>query len=325
MNMVQAINSALSMALQRDENVVLLGEDIGRSGGVFRVTAGLQEKYGENRVMDMPLEEQGIIGASIGMAALGLRPVPEIQFDGFSYVTLDQLINHAARLRLRTRGGLQCPLVMRVPVGGGIRALEHHSDSPETYYSHVPGLKVVTPSGPREAKGLLLASLAKDQNDPIIFLEPKKIYRAFKEEVPDGEFTQEIGKAKIVQEGSDMTLITYGATLQTVMKALSQLQGNNSIEVIDLLTLSPLDEDTIIYSAKKTGRVMIVHEAPKTLGMASEISALISENAMEFMKAPIVRVAGFDVPMPLARSEEYFLPTSERIIEGIKSVMNYAS
>ncbi|HZW56905.1 MAG TPA: alpha-ketoacid dehydrogenase subunit beta [Nitrososphaerales archaeon] len=329
MNMVQSINSALGIAMEKDARVILLGEDIGRGGGVFRVTAGLQEKFGEDRVIDTPLAEQGIVGVSIGMAALGLRPVPEIQFDGFSYVSLDQLINHAARLRLRTHGRLHCPLVLRFPVGGGIKALEHHSENPETYYAHVPGLKTVMPSGPYDAKGLLLSCLSPKEEDPIVFMEPKRIYRAFKEEVPEDNYEIELGKARIIQEGEDLTLITYGATVRTALNAVSKFtesdSGKSSIELIDLRTLSPLDEETILSSVKKTGRVLIAHEAAKTIGLGAEISALISEEAVEFLKAPILRVSGFDVPMPLAKSEDYYIPSVERILAGIGQVLSYKS
>ena len=325
MNMVQSINNALSIALERDRNVLLLGEDIGAAGGVFRVTAGLQERFGSERVVDTPLEEQGIIGTSIGMAALGLRPVPEIQFDGFSYVTLDQLINHAARLRLRTHGRLECPLVVRIPVGGGIKALEHHSDSPETFYAHVPGLKTVIPSGPYEAKGLLLASLSKDQRDPIVFLEPKRLYRGFKEEVPEGEFEIEIGKANVVQEGSDLSIISYGASIPLVRTSAQNFADRYSIEIVDIRTLSPLDEKTVLDSVRKTGRVLIFYEAPRTLGYGAEVAAIISEKALEYLKAPIVRVTGFDVPMPLAKSESYDIPDVNRISKGIEQVMNYVT
>jgi pyruvate dehydrogenase E1 component beta subunit len=323
MNMVQAINSALGIALEKDRNVLLLGEDIGKSGGVFRVTAGLQQRFGPNRVVDTPLAEQAIIGCSIGLAALGLRPVPEIQFDGFSYVTLDQLINHAARLRMRTRGNLSCPLVMRVPVGGGIRALEHHSDSPETYYAHVPGLKVVTPSGPKDAKGLLLSCLSEDNEDPIVFLEPKRLYRTLKEEVPEGEYKIELGKANVIETGRDLSVISYGSMMPRVLDAIERFRGNYSADVIDLRTLSPLDEETVLSSVKKTGRALIVHEAPKTIGMGAELSAIISERALEYLKAPIVRVTGYDVPVPLARSEDYDIPDVERIARGVERLMNY--
>src|SRR5579875_361292 len=329
MNMVQSINSALGIAMEKDARVILLGEDIGRGGGVFRVTAGLQEKFGEDRVIDTPLAEQGIVGVSIGMAALGVRPVPAIQYDGFSYVSLDQLINHAARLRLRTHGRLHCPLVLRFPVGGGIKALEHHSENPETYYAHVPGLKTVMPSGPYDAKGLLLSCLSPKEEDPIVFMEPKRIYRAFKEEVPEDNYEIELGKARIIQEGEDLTLITYGATVRTALNAVSKFtesdSGKSSIELIDLRTLSPLDEETILSSVKKTGRVLIAHEAAKTIGLGAEISALISEEAVEFLKAPILRVSGFDVPMPLAKSEDYYIPSVERILAGIGQVLSYKS
>lgn len=325
MNMVQSINNALGIALERDDNVILLGEDIGEAGGVFKVTSGLQQKFGADRVVDTPLEEQGIIGSAIGMAALGLRPVPEIQFDGFSYVTLDQLINHAARLRLRTHGRINCPLVLRIPVGGGIRALEHHSDNPETFFAHVPGLKTVIPSNPHDAKGLLLSCLSKDQFDPIIFLEPKRLYRSAKQEVPEEEFETEIGKAKVIQEGNDVSVISYGASIPLVKEAAKQIDERHSIEIIDLRTLSPLDEDAVINSVKKTGRLVIVNEAPKTLGFGAEIAALISERALEYLRAPIARVSGFDVPMPLARSESYNIPSVERIAKEIERIVTFVS
>ena len=325
MNMGQSINNALGIALERDDNVILLGEDIGEAGGVFKVTSGLQQKFGADRVVDTPLEEQGIIGSAIGMAALGLRPVPEIQFDGFSYVTLDQLINHAARLRLRTHGRINCPLVLRIPVGGGIRALEHHSDNPETFFAHMPGLKTVIPSNPHDAKGLLLSCLSKDQFDPIIFLEPKRLYRSAKQEVPEEEFETEIGKAKVIQEGNDVSVISYGASIPLVKEAAKQIDERHSIEIIDLRTLSPLDEDAVINSVKKTGRLVIVNEAPKTLGFGAEIAALISERALEYLRAPIARVSGFDVPMPLARSESYNIPSVERIAKEIERIVTFVS
>jgi pyruvate/2-oxoglutarate/acetoin dehydrogenase E1 component len=333
--MVQAINSALRIGLERDDHLLLLGEDIGRSGGVFKVTSGLQEKFGVDRVIDTPLAEQGIIGISIGMAAMGLRPVAEIQFNGFSYVALDQLINHAARLRLRTHGKISCPLVLRLPVGGGIRALEHHSDSPETLYSHIPGLKIVIPSGPYDAKGLLLAILSSNNNnnegrskqeyDPTIFLEPERLYRSIKEEVPEGEYEEEIGRAKIIQEGSDISIFSYGSMIPTVIEAAKKLAEKCSSEIVDLRTLSPLDEETILGSVRKTGRVLIVHEAPRTLGIGAEIAALISEKALEFLKGPIIRVTGFDVPMPLPRSEYYDIPSIGRIERGIEKAISYIS
>jgi pyruvate dehydrogenase E1 component beta subunit len=323
MNMVQAINSALEIGLQRDDRVLLLGEDIGRSGGVFRVTAGLQQKFGKDRVIDTPLAEQGIIGISIGMAAAGLKPVAEIQFNGFSYVALDQLINHAARIRLRSHGRFFSPLVLRFPVGGGIRALEHHSDSPETFYAHIPGLKSVMPSNPYDAKGLLLACLSREVADPIIFMEPERLYRSTKAEVPQDEYEEEIGKAKIVQEGTDLSIISYGSMIPTVIEAATKLKEQFNSEIVDLRTLSPLDEQSILNSVKKTGRVLIVHEAPRTLGLGAELAALTSEKAIDYLKGPIVRVTGFDIPMPLGRSESFDIPSVERVYRGIQKVMSY--
>lgn len=321
MNMVQAINKALDQEMERDKAVVLLGEDIGKNGGVFRVTEGLWKKYGGNRVMDTPLAESGIIGTSIGMAAYGLKPVPEIQFDGFSMPALDQLINHAARLRNRTRGRFRVPLTLRLPYSGGIRALEHHSESPETYFVHTPGLKVVVPSSPYEAKGLL-ASAIRDP-DPVIFLEPKRVYRAIKEEVPEEEYTIPIGEAKVVQEGGDITVVTYGAMMKIVRQAVEKLGGKYSMEVLDLRSLSPMDTDSIINSVKKTGRCVVVHEAQRTLGMATEIIARINEKALLSLEAPVARVTGFDVIYPLPKLEKYYLPDADRIIDAVERTMEF--
>lgn len=321
MNMVQAINSALRQEMERDESVVLLGEDIGVDGGVFRVTEGLWKTFGDNRVIDTPLAESGIVGVSIGMAVYGMRPVPEIQFDGFSIPALDQLINHASRIRNRTRGRFTVPMTLRIPYSGGIRALEHHSDSPETYFVHTPGLKVVVPSGPYEAKGLL-ASAIRDP-DPVVYLEPKRIYRAIKEEVPEEEYTIPIGEAKIVQNGGDITIVTYGAMLRTVREAVEKISGKYSVEVIDLRTLSPMDTDTIIKSVTKTGRCVVVHEAQRTLGMAAEIIARINEKALLSLEAPVERVTGYDVVFPLPKLENYYLPNSDRIIDAIERTMKF--
>lgn len=321
MNMVQAINSALSQEMEKDSSVILLGEDIGKDGGVFRVTDGLYQKFGDQRVIDTPLAESGIVGTSIGMALYGMRPVGEIQFDGFVFPAIDQLINHAARIRNRTRGRFTVPLTLRVPFSGGIRALEHHSDSPETYFVHAPGLKVVVPSGPYEAKGLLISSIRDP--DPVIFMEPKRIYRAIKEEVPEEEYTIPIGEANIVQTGGDVTVVTYGAMLKTVREAISTLNDKYSIELIDLRTLSPLDTDSIISSVQKTGRCVVVNEAAKTLGMAAEIIARINEKALLSLEAPVERVTGYDTIMPLPKSEHYYLPNPERIRQGIEKVMGF--
>ena len=321
MNMVQAINSALDLEMAKDNTVVLLGEDVGKDGGVFRVTDGLWKKYGDSRVMDTPLAESGIVATSIGMAVYGMKPIPEIQFDGFSMPAIDQVINHASRIRNRTRGRYHVPMVIRIPYGGGIRALEHHSESVETYYVHTPGLKVVVPSTPYEAKGLLLSAIRDP--DPVIYLEPKRVYRAIKEEVPDEEYTIPIGQANIVQEGKDLTVITYGSMLRTVKQALEKMGNKYSVEVIDLRSLSPLDTDTIIKSVEKTGRCVIVHEAQKTLGMAAEIIARINEKALLKLEAPIERVTGYDVIYPLPKLENFYIPTPEKVIAAIERTIKF--
>jgi len=318
MNMVDAINLALKQEMKKDKNVVLIGEDIGEDGGVFRVTDGLAKLYGNERVMDSPLSESAIVGTSIGMSVAGLKPVCEIQFEGFTMPALDQLISHASRIRNRTRGRYTVPLVVRSPIGGGIKALEHHSDSPEAYFVHTPGLKVVIPSGPYTAKGLL-ASAIKDP-DPVIYFEPKKIYRAIKEEVPEKDYTIPIGKAKVVKEGSDVTLITYGAWVKTAKESIEHM-SDIDVELTDLLTLSPMDTETIINSVKKTGRCVIVHEAQQTCGLASEIIARINEKALYSLEAPIERVVGADVVVPLRLYEKYYLPNQQRIINEVEKVM----
>ncbi|MBI4043903.1 MAG: alpha-ketoacid dehydrogenase subunit beta [Candidatus Diapherotrites archaeon] len=317
MNMVQAINAALGQEMQADARVIVLGEDVGRDGGVFRVTEGLLEKFGENRVIDTPLSELGIVGASIGLAVNGMRPIAEIQFDGFTYAGLDQLIDHASRIRTRSRGAYSCPLVVRFPCGGGIHAPEHHSESPETYFVHTPGLKVVCPSTPGDAKGLL-ASCVQDP-DPCIFMEPKRIYRAVKEEVNEERYTIPFGVAKGVREGEDVTLIAWGAMVRECVKAADQLEAEHvSCEVLDVRSLKPLDVNAIVNSVKKTGRVLVVHEAPKTLGLGAEIVALIQEHAFLSLEAPVGRVTGFDVAMPLYKLEEAYLPNVNRIVEGVR-------
>ncbi len=319
MNMVEALNLALEQEMKRDKNVIILGEDVGVDGGVFRVTDGLVRKFGENRVIDTPLAESGIVGTSIGLALYGLKPVAEIQFDGFAYPAFNQIVNHVARLRNRSRGHFTCPLVIRFPYSGGIRALEHHSESPEAHYGHIPGIKVVIPATPYEAKGLL-ASAIRDP-DPVIFMEPKRVYRAIKEEVPEKSYTIPIGKARIVKEGKDITVIAYGAMLWIAQKAIDQIKDKYDIELIDLRTISPLDVETIINSVKKTGRCLIVQEAPRSFGVAAEISALINEQAIFELEAPVKRVTGFDTIMPLYKNEASYLPNEERIIEAISKVM----
>jgi pyruvate dehydrogenase E1 component beta subunit len=317
LNLVQAINQALHHEMERNPDMVLLGEDIGRDGGVFRITDGLIEKFGEKRVVDTPLSESGIVGTAIGMAAYGLTPVVEIQFMGFIYAAMEQLISHAARLRTRTRGRYTCPLVVRAPYGGGIHAPEHHSESTEAFFIHTPGLKVVVPSTPAEAKGLLLSSIRDP--DPVLFLEPAKIYRAIKEEVPEGEYVIPLGQARVVLEGKDLTLITWGAMLHPALKAVNQVAAKGiEVEVIDLRTLSPLDSATLLRSVEKTGRAVVVHEAPKTGGFGAEIAAQLCEEALLSLEAPIVRVAGFDTPIPLPKTEKYYLPDVDQIVDAIE-------
>ncbi|MEK6651896.1 MAG: alpha-ketoacid dehydrogenase subunit beta [Nitrospirota bacterium] len=317
LNMVQAINLALKEEMQRDKDVLLLGEDVGKDGGVFRVSEGLLERFGPERVIDTPLAESGIVGAAIGMAVYGLRPVAEIQFMGFIYPALDQIFSHASRIRSRSRGRFTCPLVVRAPYGAGIKAPELHSESTEALFCHMPGIKVVVPSSPYNAKGLLISSIRDP--DPVIFLESTRLYRSIKEEVPEGEYAMPLGKARFVQEGKDVTLIAWGSMLQRTLKAVEGIDA----DIIDLMTLSPFDEETIFKSVKKTGRVVIIHEAPKTCGFGAELSATIAEDAMLYLKAPIIRITGFDAVMPFSKLEDYYMPTVERIKKGIQEVMKY--
>ncbi len=320
--MVEAINLALREELERDGRVVILGEDVGKEGGVFRVTDGLQQKFGGERVIDTPLAELGIVAVAFGMAVYGIRPVAEIQFEGFLYPCLDQINNHLGRIRNRSRGRFTCPLVIRVPYGGGIHAPEHHSDSPEAILAHIPGIKVVIPSTPYEAKGLVLSSIRDP--DPVIFMEPKRIYRAIREEVPEGDYTLPLGKARLVQEGKDVTVVAWGAMVREALNAAEQLRGDKiDLEIIDLRTISPIDAETIVTSIRKTGRGVIVHEAPKTCGLGAEIIALINEKAFLSLQAPIERVTGFDIPVPLMKTEHYYLPNPKRIVMAVKKVMSF--
>ena len=321
LTLVQAINLALAQEMEADDRVLILGEDVGKNGGVFRVTEGLQARFGADRVVDTPLAESGIMGTAIGLAMGGLRPIPEIQFEGFLGPAYDQLTNHAARYRTRSRGSITIPLTVRVPVGGGIHAPELHSDSPEAIYAHTPGLKVVMPSSPYDAKGLLISAIRDP--DPVIFFEPKRIYRLFREEVPEDEYTVPIGKAKIVQDGTDLTVITWGATTIQCLEALDGLPDDLSVELIDLRTLSPIDMDTIIESVLKTGRCVVAHEAPKTCGMGAEIAAIIQEHCFLRLKAPVQRVAGFDTVMPYYKLELEYLPDAERISEAVLACAAY--
>jgi pyruvate dehydrogenase E1 component beta subunit len=320
--MVDALNLALRQEMEKDQKVVVLGEDVGVDGGVFRVTDGLLDLFGEERVMDTPLAEAAIVGASIGMAVHGLRPVCEMQFSGFSYFAFHQLESHAARLRWRSRGRFTVPIVARMPYGGGVRALEHHSESKEIYYAHTPGLKIVVPSTPRKARALLVSAIRDP--DPVVFFEPKRIYRAFREEVPEQEETLEPGRAEIAREGEDLTLIAYGAMLHPTLEAAETLAEEEGVEaeVIDLLTISPLDDETLNASARKTGRVVVVHEAQRSFGPAAEIMARLVEKSFFYLEAPVGRVTGFDVPVPYFAREEVYLPDAPRIVETAKEVLS---
>jgi pyruvate dehydrogenase E1 component beta subunit len=300
--------------------VVLLGEDIGRTGGVFRITEGLRDKYGEERVFDTPVAESGIIGAAFGMAIAGLRPVAELQFLGFSYPAYDQIINHVARIRNRSNHRFTAPLVIRVPYGGGIGAAEHHSESTEAIYAHIPGLKVVVPSTPADARGLLLAAI--EDPDPVLLLEPIRLYRAVKEDVPEVYYTTEIGPLRVEREGTDLTLISWGAMIKETRAAAGQLEDAGvSVEVLDLRTLSPIDHDGIVASASKTGRVVVVHEAPRTAGLGAEVAATIQERALYSLQAPVRRVAGWDTVFPLKRSEGHYLPSVDRIVKAAEETL----
>ncbi|MFO0752558.1 MAG: alpha-ketoacid dehydrogenase subunit beta [Thermodesulfovibrionales bacterium] len=317
MNMVQAINLALQEEMERDPAIVLLGEDVGKNGGVFRVTEGLQSLFGPARVMDTPLAESGIVGAAVGMAVYGLKPVAEIQFMGFIYPALDQIFSHAARIRSRSRGRFTCPLVIRTPYGVGIRSPELHSESAEALFCHMPGIKVVVPSSPFTAKGLL-ASALRDP-DPVLFLESTRLYRLIREEVPEGGYTLPLGKARTIREGRGITVLAWGSMLH---KALRAADGYDA-DVIDLMTLRPFDEETILASVRKTGRVVIIHEAPKTGGFGAELAATVAEDAMLHLKGPILRVAGCDAVLPLARLEDAYMPSVERMRRAFDEIMKY--
>ena len=320
LTVVEAINLALKQAMASDDRVLVLGEDVGKNGGVFRATQGLFDLFGENRVVDTPLSESAIIGASIGLAVYGLRPIAELQFEGFAFGAMEQLVAHASRIRNRSRGRYQCPLVVRIPYGGGIHAPEHHSESNEAYFVHTPGLKVVVPSTPYEAKGLLLAAIRDP--DPVIFMEPKKIYRSMREDVPEEEYVIPL-EARVAMEGSNVTLIAWGAMLHVALEGARLMADRGvSCEVLDLRTLSPLDTDTIIESVKKTNRAVIVHEAQRSCGVAAEIAARINEKALLDLEAPVERVTGFDVVMPLPKLEQRFLPDARRVADAIDRVMS---
>lgn len=323
LTLVEAVRDALYTELSLDERVMILGEDVGENGGVFRATAELVDEFSAERVVDTPLAESGIVGTGIGLALSGLRPVAELQFMGFSYPAFDQLVSHAARLRSRSNGQYSVPMVIRMPYGGGIRAPEHHSESKEAFFVHEPGLKVAVPSSPADAKGLLIAAIRDP--DPVVFLEPKLIYRAFREDVPTAAYEVPLGEASVRREGTDVTVYTWGAMIQPTLIAADNVadEAGIEVEVVDLRTLSPLDIETIVESFERTGRAVIAHEAPKTAGVGAEIAATIQEEALLYQQAPIRRVTGYDVPMPLHELEEYYLPQAIRIEEAIRETVSF--
>lgn len=322
MNMVQALNNAFDIKLAEDRSVVMFGEDVGLEGGVFRVTEGLQKKYGVERVFDSPLAESAIVGTGLGMAMAGLRPIVELQFDGFTYPAFNQIISNVSRMNNRTRGMYKAPMVIRFPYGGAINAIEHHSESPESLYAHIPGLKVVVPSTPHDAKGLMISAIETD--DPVIFMEPKRIYRAIKQEVSDEKFNIPIGKAKIVQEGTDITLITFGALVRECQKAAEMAKAEGiSVEIVDLRTIYPIDRETVGASIRKTGRVMVVAEAPQSFSVGSELVTIANEEAFLSLEAPPRRVMGFDTIVPLAQGEKFYLVTPERILYEMVQLRNF--
>lgn len=321
-NIIQAVNDGLRTEMRRDPSVVVLGEDVGHFGGVFRATQGLQKEFGDQRVFDTPLAESGIIGTAIGMAMYGFRPVPEVQFADFIYPAFDQIVNELAKMRYRSGGLYTCPMVIRTPYGGGIRGGHYHSQSPEAYFVHTPGLKVVVPATPYDAKGLLISAIRDD--NPVVFLEPKRVYRAARGEVPDGDYTVELGRASVVREGLDVTVAAYGAMLHNCLEAAEQSEEEEGIscEVVDLRTLMPFDVETVLSSVQKTGRLVIVHEAPRTCGFGAELAATVGEKALLHLQAPVMRITGFDTPFPYAREEDY-LPGIDRIRNGFREIVEF--
>jgi pyruvate dehydrogenase E1 component beta subunit len=317
LTLVEAVNDALHTELARDDDVMVLGEDVGRAGGVFRATAGLLDRFGPNRCVDTPLAEAGLLGGAVGLCMAGWRPVVEMQYDAFSYPSLNQLITHVGRYRWRTGGRMQFPLTIRMPYGGGVRAPELHDDSPEAYYVHTPGIKVAIPSTPADAKGLLAAAIRDP--DPVVVLEPKLVYRTSRGEVPEGEHVVTLGEARIAREGSDVTLIAYGAMVPVCEQAADALDV--SCEIVDIRSLRPLDERTILASVAKTGRVVIVHEAPRTAGFGAELAALIAERAIFDLQGPVLRVTGYDVPYPYWTIEDAYMPSVERVVSAVRSLM----
>ncbi len=322
MTIVDALKNAMDIKLAEDRNVIIFGEDVGVEGGVFRVTEGLQQKFGEERVFDSPLAESGIVGTAVGMAIAGLRPIVELQFDGFTYPAFNQIVSHVARMHNRSRGRYKIPMVIRFPYGGGINALEHHSDSPEALFGHIPGLKVLIPSTPYDAKGLMISAIESD--DPVIFMEPKRIYRAIKQEVPEEKFSIPIGKAMVLSPGTDVTVIAFGAMIREVQKAMMKAKEVGiSVELIDLRTIYPIDRETIAASVKKTGRVVIVAEAPVSFGIGAELTAIVNEEAFLSLEAPPKRVNGFDTIVPYPRGEHFYMQSPEKIFYEIQRTVNY--
>ncbi len=319
--MIEAVNDALHVELERDDAVMVMGEDVGRAGGVFRATAGLRERFGADRCVDTPLAEAGILGTAIGLCMAGFRPVTEMQYDAFSYPCLDQLITHVGRYHWRTGGGMEFPLVVRMPYGGGVRAPEMHDDSPETYYVHAPGVKVAIPSTPADAKGLLAAAIRDP--DPVVIFEPKLIYRSERSEVPEGDYVVPLGKARLARAGDDVTLVAYGAMVPLCERAADALAGEASVEVLDIRTLKPLDEDALLATAAKTGRVVIVQEAPRTAGFGAELAAILAEKAMLDLRGPVLRVTGYDVPYPYWKLEDAYMPSVERVVDAVRKLLAF--
>jgi pyruvate/2-oxoglutarate/acetoin dehydrogenase E1 component len=317
--LVEAVNEALHGEMERDETVMVMGEDVGRAGGVFRATAGLLDRFGPDRCVDTPLAEAGILGTAVGLAMAGWRPVCEMQYESFSYPCLDQLICHVGRYRWRTNGAMEFPITIRMPTGGGVKAPELHEDSPETYYVHTPGVKVAIPSTPADAKGLLAAAIRSP--DPVVVFEPKVLYRSPREEVPDGDHVVPLGKARVAREGTDVTLIAYGGMVSVALAAAEELDA--SAEVIDVRTLKPLDEETLLGSVAKTGRAVIVQEAPRVAGFGAEIAAVLAEKAILDLRGPVLRVTGYDAPFPFWSLEDEYLPTPPRVVEAVEKVLGF--
>ena len=319
--LVEAVNDALHVEMERDGDVMVMGEDVGRAGGVFRATAGLRDRFGPNRCVDTPLAEAGIMGTAVGLCMAGWKPVCEMQYDAFSYPALDQLITHVGRYRWRSGGGMAFPIVIRMPYGGGVRAPELHDDSPETYYVHTPGVKVAIPSTPADAKGLLAAAIRDP--DPVVIFEPKLVYRTARGEVPEGEHVVPLGQARLGREGDDLTIVAYGAMVAVAERAADALADEASVEVLDVRTLKPLDEDALLASAGKTGRVVIVQEAPRTCGYAAELAAILAEKAILDLRGPVVRVTGYDVPYPYWAIEDAYMPSVERVVDAARQLLQY--